>query len=754
MTANSYPILTPRQRATGMNNSIFVASFINAFTVITAGVFLTGFILKLGGSKFQIGALTALCTLFALMSQTPGAYLVEKGIHRKKIVVLAVGIQMMLWWFIVGLPHFAPESKQGALIWGVITIVAISHLLGCLGTAPWYSWLSDLVPEKTRGRFFGRMNMATGLTGIIISLAIGRYLDRFSNVNGFTTAFAGGIILGLFSLLALKKMPEPPSKKSKGLVSFSSLIKIPFRNLNFKKFVLFRVSLSFAQGILVPFVAVFMIENLKISYSLIAIFIVIASLANALSMKFWGYLADKFGNKSILSISTWGMAFLPILWLFNRTDHIAIIPFLYFFGGIFGAGAILSNLNLLLKLSPEDKRPSYIAAANVAVGISTAIAAITGGFMAQRLGGLNIPFLHLNILSIHSVFIASTILYIFPLYFLRRVVEHGEKTAGYLIKQIRTLQPFRVVVNLTLLSQNLSEKRRAKAVKALGEAKSRLAVDRLIEALSDPNLEVRQEAAWALGRIGDLQSVEVLLEKLRDKNTKVQPQTAWALGEIGSKKAVPHLIENLSSSDIYFKSSVIRALGKIGDREAIEPLGKLLKESGEEIIIADAAWALSKLGSHQALEDMLRVYAKMKCSTAASEVLIAMGDLLGKPGRFYLSLSEERKIPGLEVKHLIKGIRTNAKNLPREQRSELENLTQSLLSVYEEEDYRLALLKENQICRMIAGSVAEKKAESKQLKINLEFIDSLTSIEIRDKMKEQVFLAVFALAEITKWLRK
>ena len=679
MAAKSYPALTPRQQVTGMNNTILVAASINAFAVITAGAFLTGFILRLGGNKFQIGSLTALCTLFALIAHFPAAHLVEKGIQRKRIVMLAVGIQMMVWWLIVGLPYFTPESKQGALIWGVITIVAISHLVGSLGTAPWFSWLSDIIPEKIRGRFFARKNTIVSLISVVISLAAGRYLDCFSNINGFTSAFAIGTVLGMFSLLALKKIPEPPVEKNKEPTPFSSLVKIPFKNLNFRKFVLFRMSLSFAQGILVPFVAVFMIENLKISYSLIAVFVVIASMANALSMKLWGYLADKFGNKPVLSISIWGMTFLPVLWLFNRPGYIALIPFLYFFGGIFGAGAMLSNLNLLLKLSPEDKRSTYITSADVAAGISIALSAMIGGFMVQRIGGLTIPFLHLKILSIHSVFIASAFFYIFPLYFLKRVVEPGEKTTGYLIKQIRTLQPFRVVVNLTLLSQNSPEKRKAKAIKALGETKSGLAVDRLIEALSDADLEVRQEAAWALGKVGDPQSVEVLLEKLRDKNSKIQPQSAWALGEIGDEKAVFHLIGSLSSDSIYFKSSSARALGKIGDKRAIEPLTKLLKENEEESIIADAAWSLSKLGHYQALKDMLMVYARMKCSMAANEILIAIGDLLGKPGKFYLSLSEEKKIPGLGIEHLIREMRANVKALSQKQRTEVKNLSRTLL---------------------------------------------------------------------------
>ncbi len=54
----------------------------------------------------------------------------------------------------------------------------------------------------------------------------------------------------------------------------------------------------------------------------------------------------------------------------------------------------------------------------------------------------------------------------------------------------------------------------------------------LIDALSNPDARVRQEAARVLGKIGDPQFVEALIDKLRDPDPEVRSWTVWALDEI------------------------------------------------------------------------------------------------------------------------------------------------------------------------------------------------------------------------------
>ena len=55
------------------------------------------------------------------------------------------------------------------------------------------------------------------------------------------------------------------------------------------------------------------------------------------------------------------------------------------------------------------------------------------------------------------------------------------------------------------------------------------AVTPLIQALRDPNAEVRSQAAWALGLKGDSRAVEPLRNALNDPDENVRKQARWAL---------------------------------------------------------------------------------------------------------------------------------------------------------------------------------------------------------------------------------
>lgn len=131
---------------------------------------------------------------------------------------------------------------------------------------------------------------------------------------------------------------------------------------------------------------------------------------------------------------------------------------------------------------------------------------------------------------------------------------------------------------------------------ALGETRSRTAVDALMAALArDKEAGVRGAAAVALGQIGDERAVTALADALgrripgtgffsrvtrnkTDENEFVRRAAAEALGHIGSRAAVPALIAILtndkSGDDV--RREAARALGLIGDQTAVPALRSVL----------------------------------------------------------------------------------------------------------------------------------------------------------------------------------
>jgi HEAT repeat protein len=133
---------------------------------------------------------------------------------------------------------------------------------------------------------------------------------------------------------------------------------------------------------------------------------------------------------------------------------------------------------------------------------------------------------------------------------------------------------------------------RREAAYALGETRSRTAVEALTAALArDKEAGVRGAAAVALGLIGDERAVNALSEALgrripgtgffsritrakTEENEFVRRAAAEALGRIGSRAGVPTLIAILTDEhagdDV--RREAARALGLIGDPAAVPAL--------------------------------------------------------------------------------------------------------------------------------------------------------------------------------------
>ena len=115
----------------------------------------------------------------------------------------------------------------------------------------------------------------------------------------------------------------------------------------------------------------------------------------------------------------------------------------------------------------------------------------------------------------------------------------------------------------------------------------------LIAALKDQNKDVRAVAAVTLGRIGDaaVEPLILALQQYPDKRSGV----ARILGQIGDPRAVEPLIVALKDQNDYVRQWAAHALGKIGDPRAVEPLSAALKDQNEDVR-KWATYALGKIG--------------------------------------------------------------------------------------------------------------------------------------------------------------
>jgi HEAT repeat protein len=183
---------------------------------------------------------------------------------------------------------------------------------------------------------------------------------------------------------------------------------------------------------------------------------------------------------------------------------------------------------------------------------------------------------------------------------------------------------------------------RSEATLSIDRLRDRRALPALFVALKDQNNEVRWHAAlglYGLHRAGVSLPVDTFLEALEDPEPEVREWAAIILGEIGGKRAVEPLILHLAlfgsqsrvspGSDQSLACAAL-ALGRIGDRRATAPLLPLLANEDPDVR-RDAGWALGLLGDPKAKEPLLAALngPDPRTHLPAALALAFMGDRRG-----------------------------------------------------------------------------------------------------------------------------
>ncbi|HNY10087.1 MAG TPA: MFS transporter [Candidatus Wallbacteria bacterium] len=379
-----------------LRNSIIDGVYAQSMSTLTAGLFLTGFVMALGGNSSHIGAASAV-PLVTNVFQLFASYLIEKTGRRKSICINACLIARGLWIAFAAIPliYMWGGVSGENLIWTSVLFYFLISVASAFAGISWLSWMKDLVPPERRGKYFGLRSAFTSAAGLIVGLAFGRFLDVMKGYGenyylcGFFILFMTAFGFGMASTYYLKKVEEPDlpaSVDARSIWSFLSMLSLPFKNRNFRKVMYINILWTFFCQMGSPFFNLFMLRDLKISFTMMAVYDVVNLVANISMFSVWGRLSDHFGNKSILLITTFFGALLPLIMVFaNISNAGVLVPLFEFTTGLMWSGISLSTSNIFLKLAPSEHGSVYLSLNSALNGLIASVGPVLGGFMAYQM---------------------------------------------------------------------------------------------------------------------------------------------------------------------------------------------------------------------------------------------------------------------------------------------------------------------------------------------------------------------------------
>lgn len=374
-----------RQGKITVRESLRVSFKDGVFASIMSGVtdqYFIPFALALGATAQQVGWVSGFPNFFGSLSQLFAVQAVRRLGGRLKLIVGAVSIQAALLLAIALLAWMeAPYRIQLFLVLLVLFVVS-----GALAGPAWGSLMTDYIPNRKRGRYFGWRNRTLGMVHVGSMVAAGLLLyrtEKYSAVTGFLIIFAAGALARFVSAAYIARMRDVPQKPDPASDFTFFMFLARFRESNFVKFVAFAALLTFSSYLAAPFFAAFMLRDLQFSYLSYMVLQVISAVAGLVALPLWGRHADAVGNVRVLRLSGFFACLIPLFWLVSR--NVFYLALVQMFAGFVWSGFTLSATNFIYDAVTPQKRVRCISYFQVMNGAAIFMGASLGGFLATKL---------------------------------------------------------------------------------------------------------------------------------------------------------------------------------------------------------------------------------------------------------------------------------------------------------------------------------------------------------------------------------
>lgn len=318
----------------------------------------------------------------------------------QKAIALTIAWMHLAVWIALGfaLPYIPTEDVHRASTW-LFLLFGLSALFHAVVGVSWTSWVQEWVPDRLRGKYFGRRNRFLQISTVVFLLAAGETLTQLNVVTpvlGFQVVIAGAVFLRMFSILAQYRiLASTPTRARETGLDYPSQIRLILKNRPLLWLYAFGAAFGFLANIFGPFFNVFLYDSIGMNVAQVSMLTVIFNVTGAMALPAWGQFMDRHGNRPGMNVALVAWMLPGFLWAFLTPSNAWMIKFVYAAGGIFSAGYLLGSFNLLLKLVPPEAKTAAISI-NVAVtSLAAAIAPILGGLVldhawdggVSRLGG-------------------------------------------------------------------------------------------------------------------------------------------------------------------------------------------------------------------------------------------------------------------------------------------------------------------------------------------------------------------------------
>lgn len=277
-------------------------------------------------------------------------------------------INQLCFTFLYVIPIINIPSAAKTVVF--IALLLAGEIIQNVIFSPKYTWMMGLVDDSERGSFTAKKEIVSLLSGMIVSLVMGKVIDSFEAKGELKTAFVIGAIT-IFALMLIHTallifIKEKPTE-SVPEISVKLQLKEAVTDKNLLKLIPLFIMWNMAVYSTTPFFGTYQLNELGFSMTFVAVLSIIYAIVRAVFSIPLGKFADKYSFVKMLNICFGIMIFAFGINVFFGKAFYVIYYILY---AVAMAGIDSGSINLVYDYTPHAKRTGALAIKNTVAGFA------------------------------------------------------------------------------------------------------------------------------------------------------------------------------------------------------------------------------------------------------------------------------------------------------------------------------------------------------------------------------------------------
>ncbi|MBN2050516.1 MAG: HEAT repeat domain-containing protein [Spirochaetales bacterium] len=619
--------LPPSEKARGRRNYSFFQAFNTFSFTLLSGDFIILYLLKLGAGGSLVGIASSFKYLSFLLMFLGRSLLRRTGTRK------LMGTCWLIRYLIMSLSLLSPllymngRIQEGILL--TLLALLVSQVMRGIGIVGFKPVMGVITDPGNRGEFLSKLEIITYILSITIGLGSAFFLGQEAPLGRYTVFLGLGIVMGVIASITIFRFPDPPHEAALAATGVFKGMGRALKRPGFAYFMAVLFITSFSLGVSTPFLVLYA-KREYLQGDAVVLFLTVAGNIGAVMMGLiTRKVIDRLGAK-------------PMFLLFNGLFALSIIPMivspsipfpwlliflsaLFFFFQMGFAGSQNASQNYFFAVTDPSEHLNLGIFFNVISGLGSAAGALAGGFILDRISSFRLYWSLALVFALLSMLLAGR---------LKRVGKYSVMDTLSILFSPRDMKAVSLLKQLDHSSTTRDE---VKAIKALAETPSEVAVDDLLMRLKNPRYYVRSQALQSLENLPFNREIEeALISEIKNHEFTTAYIAARGLGKKGSGRVKKILRKALESKDYLLQANAALALGRLEDRTSIPMLESLVAQSSNPLVVILSASALEMMRSAESLPSLLAAFRREDPPPfLRDELVLAAAGILGLGEWFY-----------------------------------------------------------------------------------------------------------------------